>query len=410
GPFPNEFPLTDIYLYNINSNTWITYDTIPVARQRGSTQAVIDGDWVYFFNGLTQGHKWGWTEKVDRYNLATKTWEIMTDSPRARDHAVAVKSGTLVYIVGGRRSNAGNAGMHAYPQLEIDVYDLSTDSWTTLPPSANLPGLRGGLMAALQNNGLGHQQLSVWGGEYETGTHFSGIGLDLTTQTWSSLPDLTSKMHASQMIQLAPDTLFTIAGAISGGNEKQVTSADYIQRLFPATPFPIGSLWHEVAARDIGNQQIALNWSVEEPEGTTHYELEFRDQGGKWSHIGQEAAKGASQSQTYSSVASLLWLGTTGMVRIRAMGLDGTVSTSPVIEITREFSFPVHPNPIPADHRELHMSMKVDRARLYACDGKLVGEVRDTQTWQLADDLAPGLYRLQLLVGGQQSQQSLILE
>lgn len=404
GPFPNEFPLDNLYLYSPSLDAWVEYDSIPAARRRGSTQAVIDGDWVYFFNGLTIGHKWGWTTKTDRYNLATKTWEILADSPRARDHGVAVKDGNLVYIVGGRRSNAGNAGMHAFPQLKIDVYDLSTDTWDSLPSSADLPGLRGGLMAALQTNALGHKQINVWGGEYQTNTYSTGIGLDLITNTWNPLPSLSTTMHGNQIIQTHTDSIYLIAGAISGGNEKQVTSPEYIVRSFPAPAFPIYSAWGSLDATPGIANQVEVEWTVEESEGTIAYEIDFKDGTNEWNHTGTKEAVREVKSLSYREIISPVWKSESGLVRVRTITPDGTVSVSPSIEVTKNSSFFVYPNPFTPDQETLHLGQTADQTRLYGPDGRQILESSQADSFAVPLSLAPGLYYITLVKDGRRFQ------
>lgn len=407
GPFPNEFPLDHLYLYSPSLDTWAEYDSIPTARKRGSTQAVIDGDWVYFFNGLTIGHKWGWTTKTDRYNLATKTWEILADSPRARDHGVAVKDGNLVYIIGGRRSNAGNAGMHAFPQLKIDVYNLSTNSWDSLPSSADLPGLRGGLMAALQTNELGHKQINVWGGEYQTNTYSTGIGLDLTTNTWNTLPSLSTTMHGNQIIQTHTDSIYMLAGAISGGNEKQVTSSEYLVRFFPSPAFPIYSAWGNLDAIPGIANQVEVKWTVEEGDGTIAYEIDFKDGSNAWTYVDQVEAIGQPTFLDYHMIIVPEWTSESGQVRIRTISQDGTRSISPAIEIAKVSRFIAYPNPLPTGARILHLGKIAQRARLYGTDGRLVLETEQVSDWQIPESVTPGLYHMDLLHHGQRFEQTL---
>ncbi|MDP5172312.1 MAG: hypothetical protein NWR72_18855, partial [Bacteroidia bacterium] len=114
--YPGENPVSSLYLYHAKTDTWEVKTTIPTSRRRGSAQSVIVGDWVYFFNGITQGHISGWVNQADRYNLTTNTWEVLLPTPRARDHALAFHVGENIYLVGGRRSNYGNAGgLHGLP-------------------------------------------------------------------------------------------------------------------------------------------------------------------------------------------------------------------------------------------------------------------------------------------------------
>lgn len=208
GAYPGEVPVPSLYLYHAKTNTWEVKTTIPTSRQRGSAQSVVVGDWVYFFNGITQGHLSGWVDQADRYNLATNTWQVLLPTPRARDHAVALPLDDKIYLVGGRRSNYGaQGGLHGLPVFETDVFDLTTQTWSTLPASANIPSLRAGLLGVAQTNSEGNPQLNIWGGEYNGGTHSSGLGLDLASNTWFNLPSLLTTLHATQLVKISEDTL-----------------------------------------------------------------------------------------------------------------------------------------------------------------------------------------------------------
>ncbi|MDP5170498.1 MAG: hypothetical protein NWR72_09640, partial [Bacteroidia bacterium] len=188
--YPNEIPQTHLHLYYIRSQTWVQLDTVPTARARGSAQCVVVNDTAYFFNGLTDGHKSGWVNYTDKYDLVNGVWDTLAPSPHARDHAVALLDGDNVYMVGGRRSATGNGGLNAFPVYEIDVYNIPTDTWTTLPAPANLPELRGGHQAAMQVNTIGNKQINMWGGEIDGTALITGIGIDLNTYAWHTLPDL----------------------------------------------------------------------------------------------------------------------------------------------------------------------------------------------------------------------------
>lgn len=400
GGYPDETPYANIYLYNTRANTWTNYDPIPVGRRRGSTQAVIDGDWVYFFNGLTQGHKNGWQNQVDRYNLATKTWETRANSPRARDHAVAVKDGNLVYIIGGRRSNAGGTwGVHGDPKLEVDVYNLATDTWTTLPGAANLPNARAGHMAALQFNTSGHKQINVWGGEHGGGTRNTGEGLDLVTETWNPLPNMLSSLHGSQIIQFNADSILLLAGATSGGNEKAVTVAHYTQQFYSSPVFPTEPVWSELIATRQSGLEIGLSWTFEGWEEPATFEVDWREGNSAWEPTG--ASLDGFSTSTFSLTLPARELAEGLDLRIRALSADGRVSVSPTIRLIEQSYWTLFPNPVPAGSQDLFFSQEVDAARLYNSTGQVLVDQGRSQQLALPKGLAAGIYWVETRQQGQ---------
>ncbi|MDW3651610.1 MAG: kelch repeat-containing protein [Bacteroidia bacterium] len=237
GGYPNETPIANLYTYDVRNDSWNLESAIPPARVRGSAQAILIGDWIYYFNGLTVGHQSGHVNMTDRYNVVTKQWEVLANSPRARDHSIALYYNNKVYLVGGRRSKVNHGGLHSDMVSEIDVYDIPSDSWTTL--GTLIPTDRAAPMAAFLINTAGNVQLNVWGGEYAGGTYALGEGLDLVSESWETIDPLTGTTHASQIVRVSVDTLYLIGGAINGGNNRPITDPAYVQRFVSDVIFGI---------------------------------------------------------------------------------------------------------------------------------------------------------------------------
>lgn len=397
GGFPYEDPVDSLYFYDVKNDLWQALDSIPLPRQRGSAQMVIHGDWAYFFNGITNGHHNGWVKQTDRYNLVTNTWEILTDSPRERDHAIALKDGDYVYIVGGRRSNAWAAGgMHAYPVYEIDRYHIPTDTWITLPPTVNLGDFRAGLMGAILPNDLGHAQLNVWGGEQAAGPIgglASGDGLDLTLLTWQALPDMPVKRHATQMMVIPPDTLVMLAGAQYGGDEYDPSDLEYAIEFTQPVILPMA--WVATELRPYREQQLAIHWEAQET-GVAEYEILTRTT--PLSSPVTLATVPAHGNGTYRYAYTTPRPEQPCYYQIRAWSHDGTVNMSSLMAWNQPPDMDVYPTRLPAGgFLTLRNSVQPLELTLTGMDGRQHWAANSDQDQiQLPTTLSPGMYLLRI--------------
>lgn len=141
--FPDEKPISHVMIYNVASDSWRRGPEIPEDRRRGAAAAVRIGDWVYVLNGIRNGHLSGHVNWADRVHIETGEWQILADSPRARDHLAAAVADGKIVVGGGRRSMRPDIFKRVVP--EVDVYDPATNSWAT--PSSSRVG-RAGIAAS----------------------------------------------------------------------------------------------------------------------------------------------------------------------------------------------------------------------------------------------------------------------
>lgn len=405
--YPNEVPQTELWLYYIKSETWVLASTVPVARMRGSAQCVVYQDTAYFFNGLTDGHKAGWVTWTDKYDLANAVWDTLAPSPHARDHTVAILDGTSVYLAGGRRSSYGNGGLHANPVLEIDVYDIPTDTWTTLPPAANLPGLRAGHQAAIMVNDLGNKQLNLWGGEIDGDALLTGIGVDLVTYSWNTLPDLEEKTHGTAIVPLNGDTLIMISGR-DYADEHLVSDSFYVQ-VYYGTPtlLPLEWLDTEISRTDGG--QLKFSWNLFAPEAGS-FVIQQLLPGGQWTDLGKVPASKAESFYDWTDEASNA--STEGIFRIHLKMQDGTESYSPSIEVAPRYQLADVQNPISRDQGEIRFLYgQVQSAAIYTLQGQLVASTEAPMVWHLPSHLSSGRYLLNVTgITGETQSYRLVVE
>lgn len=218
GPYPHEVPLSNVYVYNPNVNTWSKGFTIPSNRRRGAAGAVVYNNKIYVVGGIIDGHTSGWVNWFDEYNPATNTWTPMPNAPRTRDHFQAVIVNNKLYVAGGRKSAYPNTFNLTIP--EVDVFDFVSRTWSTLPGSSNLPIPRAGAANVVLGN-----EVIVIGGEsgLQTAAHKETHALNVTTNTWRRLADLQAGRHGTGAV-INNQEIYIAAGAGQrGGTPKVLT-------------------------------------------------------------------------------------------------------------------------------------------------------------------------------------------
>ncbi|GLU44904.1 PKD domain-containing protein [Allomuricauda sp. NBRC 101325] len=223
--FPHEIPADYIWMFDPAAQEWIQGPEIPEARRRGSAGLVVYEDKFYVVGGNTDGHSGGHVAWFDEYDPATNTWTPLADAPIARDHFAAVVIGDKLYVAAGRQSGGETAWRPTISQ--VDVYDFTNGSWSTLPSGQDIPTTRGGASAVNFNN-----KLVVIGGEVQNEEVYGVMTddalkvteeYDPVTSTWKRLPDMNYERHGTQAIVSGPG-IHILAGAPSrgGGNQKNM--------------------------------------------------------------------------------------------------------------------------------------------------------------------------------------------
>ncbi|MCB0835491.1 MAG: T9SS type A sorting domain-containing protein [Bacteroidetes bacterium] len=219
GNFPNETPKSNIYIYDPVDDSWTTGPEIPLARQRGSGGTVVYNGKIYWTGGLTDGHNGGWVTWTDVFDPKTNTWAKLADAPRERDHFQAVLVGDKIYTAAGRRTGDGGSSFDS-TIAEVDIYDIPTDTWSTLPASGNIPFECGGALAVNFNGAV-----VVMGGEQAgTSDALEKVQvLDVSTGTWYMANDMHRARHGSQAI-VNNDRIYMAAGSRQQGGQLLLTS------------------------------------------------------------------------------------------------------------------------------------------------------------------------------------------
>ncbi len=226
--FPNEVPADFVWAYNPATNNWTQGPAVPTTRKRGSAGLVVHNDKFYIVGGNTIGHNGGYIPWFDEFDPATGLWTTLTDAPRARDHFHAAVVNDKMYVAGGRLS--GGAGGTFNPLIaEVDVYDFTTSTWSTLPSASNIPTPRAAASVAVLQN-----ELYVIGGEIEDDLQGNTINdavkttesFNPLTGTWTNRADLLIERHGTQAI-VSGDGIHLAAGSSTKGGGGKMKNMEY---------------------------------------------------------------------------------------------------------------------------------------------------------------------------------------
>jgi len=194
GGYPGETPVEHMYIYSPAQNEWRKGPAIPAGRLRGGAGAVIDGDELYIVCGIKDGHRGDHKKWLDYYNFKTGNWAQLADAPRARDHFQAVIHNGKLYSLAGRTTIAADNPFKNTIK-EVDVYDIATNSWTTL--ESQLPTERAGNFCTTVGN-----EILVIGGEsiFQETAHSEVEALHTDTHQWKIYPSLPKGRHGTGAI------------------------------------------------------------------------------------------------------------------------------------------------------------------------------------------------------------------
>lgn len=167
--YPPESFSDRLDIYDPATKQWHQGASLTMARH-GFSLAAYNG-FIYTFGGFTYSadHTPGWksVDLVERYDIAQDRWEVVGHLPRPRSSNVVAQVGTKVYLIGGWDSTPQFANdFDGRFHDAIDVYDLLTDTASTLTTRLQAP-----LRRALSGVVLGNEVLLV-GGIGVGGSHF----------------------------------------------------------------------------------------------------------------------------------------------------------------------------------------------------------------------------------------------
>jgi N-acetylneuraminic acid mutarotase len=183
---------------------------------------VLHNDEIILIAGITNGHSDGHVTWVDAFNPRTGRWRRLPDAPRARDHFQAAIINNKIYVAGGRRSSYATRQTFELTVPEVDVFDLGTNQWSTLPATGNLPTQRAGAAATVVNGRL----LVIGGESAQPIAHADVESLDPATGRWTALAPLSMGRHATQAI-LRDGRVYLASGSRTRGATEVDTQEIY---------------------------------------------------------------------------------------------------------------------------------------------------------------------------------------
>jgi len=220
GSYPDETPLSTIYVYDPIYDMWTLGPEIPEARRRGSSGVVIFEDKLYMICGIKDGHNGDHKNWVDVYDFQTRKWEILADAPRARDHFHAIISDGKIYAFGGRNTSKATDQVFDLTIPQIDVYDIKTNTWSTLEKEMHIP--RAGASVALLKG-----EIYIIGGEsmFSPEAHNEIEIYNLKLNKWMPINYLEQGRHGTQAI-VDRNNIYIAAGCGNRGGSPELNSLE----------------------------------------------------------------------------------------------------------------------------------------------------------------------------------------
>jgi glucose/arabinose dehydrogenase/N-acetylneuraminic acid mutarotase len=195
-----------VFEYNPASNTWAAKADLP--QPRGAAGVAVYGGKIYVVGGL------GYPDKNDlyAYNPASNTWATLAPMPTARDHLIFKESGGKLYAIGGRTA----VTIQSVTAVN-EVYDPDSNTWASRKP---MPVPRAAMAAATL-----HGQIQIWGGEAAVGSpHANPAGInvqgqmyDPKTDTWTTITDEYTPRHGADGAMIG-NAVYVAGGAVHQGN------------------------------------------------------------------------------------------------------------------------------------------------------------------------------------------------
>ena len=132
SPICNWFSRVDIY--DMDTQTWSTAE---LSQARIHMGVATLGNKIFFAGGYINSDSH--TSRVDIYDAGTNTWSV-AELSEARINPAAVSLGNKIYFGGGCPLDGG---LQVTPSGRVDVYDATTNSWSTAELSEARTSLAG---------------------------------------------------------------------------------------------------------------------------------------------------------------------------------------------------------------------------------------------------------------------------
>jgi N-acetylneuraminic acid mutarotase len=209
GQGPDERPLEHIYIYNTREDRWSKGDPLPGDRLRGSCGVVAYRGQFYMIGGTRDRLTGPHTAWVDRYDPTSGKWKKLADAPRNRYAFHAGICNGKIYAVGGKGTLWFNEISSESEIPNVDVFDIASRRWITLPAEKYLPTLRYGASTVVM---LDH--LLVIGGENDQNEGSMKVveAFDTEEGAWERWGDLQEGRSNTQSF-MCVGTVFIASGS-----------------------------------------------------------------------------------------------------------------------------------------------------------------------------------------------------
>ena len=213
----NDVPIAQ--KYSITDDTWTFLTGIDASRFRAAAAvAHLDG-FIYLSHGSTNDDTTGASVFLDRYSIATDSWETLPDASFARHHTGGGIVGDEFCVAGGR----DDAGA---PVAETECYNPVTQAWTTKAP---MPAPRSAASYGTTCEG----GLILAGGQDDANVLSDVTVFDGTS--WSTLPSLRIARQGTTTLAIdCPCGQYYMAsGTDRIGRVQDGLSTDSTEHFFP---------------------------------------------------------------------------------------------------------------------------------------------------------------------------------
>lgn len=251
--YPDEEIISDVHVFDIQTETWDVVGSIPSNRLRGSAGVAVYDSKLYLVGGNVAGHEGGAVPWFDEYDPQTGLWQALPDAPNARDHFSAVMVGNQLVAAAGRQTALPNPA--ANPVLTTDIFDFVSGQWRT---GSSIPTARAGVVSVTYD---GH--VIVAGGEINTSADALNVveAYDVEADSWQVLPTMTSGRHGSGG-GIIGSGFYLLSGAPTIGGASELAGSERLE--LPA----IGA--SELVDPDVVNPEVVdpqvTNQEVVDPE------------------------------------------------------------------------------------------------------------------------------------------------
>jgi N-acetylneuraminic acid mutarotase len=220
GPYPDEKPLPNFYVYEPEYDLWTLGPEIPEDRRRGSSGVVVIEDKMYMIAGIIDGHNGDHVKWTDAYDFVERAWSVLPDAPRPRDHFHAVLVDDKIYAFAGRNTSKNSNQVFDLTIAPIDYFDLNTNTWHTLEKELHIP--RAGASVALFKN-----EIFIIGGEsmFQKEAHNEVEIWSLKLEKWMPINYINRGRHGTQAI-VYRNAIYLMAGSGNRGGSPELNSIE----------------------------------------------------------------------------------------------------------------------------------------------------------------------------------------